>query len=155
MEGENMNECLNRIGGLEKSVGKLDTRVGGLEKSVGKLDTRVGGLEKSVGKLDTRVGGLEKSVSSLDARVGKLETVIEERFQHFEKHLEKMESSLTAKLDKIDEDIRGNGKDGINVRLDRLENSQKLASRWFWIVVGAAAPALVGIYLSWLGITVH
>ena len=164
-----MNECLNRIGNLEKSVGKLDARVGGLEKSVGKLDARVGGLEKSVdkldarvgnleksvGKLDTRVGGLEKSVSSLDARVGKLETVIEERFQHFEKHLEKMESSLTAKLDKIDEDIRGNGKLGMNVRLDRLENSQKLASRWFWIVVGAATPALVGIYLSWLGITVN
>ena len=53
---------------------------------------------------------------------------IEERFQHFEKHLEKMESSLTANLDKIDEDIRGNGKDGINIRLDRLENSKKLAS---------------------------
>ena len=161
-----MNECLARIGGLEKSVGKLDTRVGGLEESVGKLDTRVGGLEKSVGKLDTRVGGLEESVGKLDTRVGgleksvgkletKLETVIEERFQHFEKHLEKMESSLTAKLDKIDEDIRGNGKLGMNVRLDRVENSQKLASRWFWIVVGAAAPALVGIYLSWLGISVN
>ena len=112
----------------------------------------MGGLEESVGKLDTRVGGLEKSVGKLET---KLETVIEERFQHFEKHLEKMESSLTAKLDKIDEDIRGNGKVGMNVRLDRVENSQKLASRWFWIVVGAAAPALVGIYLSWLGITVN
>ncbi len=102
-----------------------------------------------------RIGGLEKSVSSLDARIGSLEVVIEEPFQHFEKHLEKMESSLTAKLDKIDEDIRGNGKDGINIRLDRLESSKKLASRWFWIVVGAAAPVLVGTYLSWLGITVH
>ena len=119
-----MNECLARIGNLEKIVGKLDARVGGLENSVGKLET-------------------------------KLETVIEERFQHFEKHLEKMESSLTAKLDKIDEDIRGNGKDGINVRLDRLENSQKLASRWFWIVVGAAVPALISIYLSWAGFPVH
>ena len=133
-----MNECLNRIGNLEKSVGKLDARVGGLEKSVDKLDARVGNLEKSVGKLET-----------------KLETVIEERFQHFEKHLEKMESSLTAKLDKIDEDIRGNGKLGMNVRLDRVENSQKLASRWFWIVVGAAVPALISIYLSWAGFPVH
>ena len=102
--GENMNECLARIGNLEKSVGKL-------------------------------------------------ETVIEERFQHFEKHLEKMETSLTAKLDKIDEDLRGNGKVGMNVRLDRLENTQKLASRWFWILVGAAAPAFIGIYLSWAGIS--
>ena len=93
-----------------------------------------------------RIGNLEKSVS-------KLETVIEERFQHFEKHLEKMESSLTAKLDKIDEDIRGNGKDGMNVRLDRLENTKKLVSRYFWIVVGAAAPAFISIYLSWAGIS--
>ena len=76
-----------------------------------------------------RMGNWEKSVNKLDARVGKLETVIEERFQHFEKHLEKMESSLTAKLDKIDEDIRGNGKDGVNIRLDRLENSKKLTNR--------------------------
>ena len=91
-----------------------------------------------------RMGSLEKSVSSL-------EVVIEERFQH----LEKMESSLTAKLDKIDEDIRGNGKDGISIRLDRLESSKKLTSRWFWIVVGAATPVLVGTYLSWLGITIH
>ena len=37
-----------------------------------------------------------------------------------------METTLTAKLDKIDEDIRGNGKDGMNVRLDRLENTQKV-----------------------------
>ena len=70
------------------------------------------------------MGSLEKSVSSL-------EVVIEEWFQHFEKYLEKMETRLTAKLDKIDEDIRGNSKDGINVRLDRLESSKKLASRWF------------------------
>ena len=64
-----------------------------------------------------------------------------------------MESSLTVKLDKIDEDLCGNGKDGIHIRLDRVENSQKLASRYFWIVVGAAAPAFIGIYLSWAGIS--
>lgn len=71
-ELQNMNECLNRIGNLEKSVA---------------------GLKTSVVQLET-----------------KLETVIEERFKNFEKDLKKMETSLTAKLDKIDEDIRGNGK---------------------------------------------
>ena len=106
MEGENMNECLNRIGNLEKSIGKL-------------------------------------------------ETVIEERFQHFEENLKRMETSLTAKLDKIDEDIRGNGKVGINIRLGRLENSQKLASRYFRIIVAAVVPALISTYLSWAGISFH
>ena len=75
---------------------------------------------------------------NLEKSVSKLETVIEERFQRFEENLKRMETSLTAKLDKIDEDIRGNGKDGMNVRLYRLENSKKLVSRYFWILVGAA-----------------
>lgn len=67
-ELQNMNECLNRIGNLEKSVGGLKTSV------------------------------------------VQLETVIEERFKNFEKDLKRMETTLTAKLDKINEDIRGNGK---------------------------------------------
>ena len=98
MRTENMNECLARIGSLEKSVVQLET---------------------------------------------KLETVIEERFKNFEENWKRMESTLTAKLDKIDEDIRGNGKIGMNVRLDRLENSKGLASLWFWIIVGAAVPVLI------------
>ena len=72
MEVENMNECLARIGNLEKSVGKL-------------------------------------------------ETIIEERFQHFEENLKKIESRLTAKLDKIDEDICENGELGINVQLGNIK----------------------------------
>ena len=64
-----------------------------------------------------------------------------------------METTLTAKLDKIDADIRGNGKDGINIRLDRLENSKKPVSFWFWAIVSAMVPTFIGIYLSWLGIS--
>ena len=101
---------------------------------------------ENMNKCLARIGSLEKSVS-------KLETVIEERFQHFEKHLKRMETTLTAKLDKIDEDIRGNGKVGMNVRLDRLENSKKLVSRYFWIIISAMVPTFIGIYLSWAGIS--
>ena len=93
-----------------------------------------------------RIGNLEKSVS-------KFETVIEERFQRFEENLKRMETTLTAKLDKIDEDIRGNGKVGMNVRLDSLENSKKLMNRYFWILVSATVPPLISIYLSWAGIS--
>lgn len=102
-----------------------------------------------------RIGSLEESVGGLKTSVSKLETVIEERFQQFEENLKRMETTLTANLDKIDEDIRGNGKDCINVRLDRLENTKKLVSCYFWIVVGAAAPAFISIYLSWAGISFH
>ena len=80
---------------------------------------------KDVNECLARIGSLEKSVRGLKTSVVKLETVIEERFQHFEENLKSMESSLTAKLDKIDEDIRENGKVGINVRSDRLEIFKK------------------------------
>ena len=45
---------------------------------------------------------------------------------------------LHAKLDRIDEAIRGNGKPGINTRLDRLEQDAKRQARLVWLVIGAA-----------------
>ena len=44
---------------------------------------------------------------------------------------------LHAKLDRMDEAIRGNGKPGIQVRLDRLESSERSRSRLIWIILGA------------------
>jgi len=45
---------------------------------------------------------------------------------------------LHTKLDRMDEAIRGNGKPGIQVRLDRLEQDAKRQARLIWLVVGAA-----------------
>ena len=68
-----------------------------------------------------------------------------------EAHLNRMESDLKTRLDKIDEnlkgldeDIRGNGKDGIIVRLDRLE-------KWkngVLIVVSIVITALLGGFFA-------
>ena len=44
---------------------------------------------------------------------------------------------LHAKLDRMDVAIRGNGKPGIQVRLDRLESSERSRSRLIWIILGA------------------
>ncbi len=65
-----------------------------------------------------------------------------------------MDSDLKSRLDKIDADIRGDGKVGINVQLDRLENSKKAAKKWFWIVVASTAPVLIANYFSWLSIAI-
>ncbi len=48
-------------------------------------------------------------------------------------------ASIHAKLDRLDEAIRGNGKPGIQLRLDRLEASEKSRAKLIWIIVGAAA----------------
>jgi len=45
--------------------------------------------------------------------------------------------SIHGKLDKLDEAIRGNGKPGIQTRLDRLERFQ----HFIWFVCGAAISA--------------
>ena len=45
---------------------------------------------------------------------------------------------LHAKLDRMDVAIRGNGKPGIQLRLDRIEQDTKRQARLVWLVVGAA-----------------
>jgi hypothetical protein len=52
--------------------------------------------------------------------------------------------SLHAKLDRMDEAIRGNGKPGIQLRLDRLESARAVRSRLVWLIVGAAVTLAVG-----------
>ncbi len=56
---------------------------------------------------------------------------------------------LRAKLDAIDEAIRGNGKPGLNRRLDRLEVVSSVWARFGWLLVGAivgvVARSLIGL----------
>jgi hypothetical protein len=51
---------------------------------------------------------------------------------------------IKSKLDRLDEAIRGNGKPGILLRLDRLENNELRRSRLLWLIVGAAVTLAVG-----------
>ena len=43
---------------------------------------------------------------------------------------------LHEKLDQMDEAIRGNGKPGIQTRLDRLEQDKLTRSKVLWFVIG-------------------
>ena len=52
-------------------------------------------------------------------------------------------SSLHTKLDRLDEAVRGNGKPGIQLRLDRLETSQATRSRLLWLIAGATTTMAV------------
>jgi hypothetical protein len=46
-------------------------------------------------------------------------------------------ASIHRKLDNLDTAIRGNGKPGIQQRLDRLEEARRLRSRIVWLVIGS------------------
>ena len=52
-------------------------------------------------------------------------------------------SELHVKLDRMDEAIRGNGKPGIQLRLDRIEQDSKRQARLVWLIVGAAVTLAV------------
>jgi len=45
---------------------------------------------------------------------------------------------LHVKLDKLDEAIRGNGKPGIQLRLDRLEAAERTRGKLIWLIAGSA-----------------
>ena len=53
-------------------------------------------------------------------------------------------AAINKKLDTLDEAIRGNGKPGIQLRLDRLESSERTRGRILWLLIGAGATLAVG-----------
>lgn len=57
-------------------------------------------------------------------------------------------SRINGKLDRIDESLRGNGKPGVNTRMDRLERNTAIQSRLMWIVIAAVVVGFVGTIFS-------
>jgi hypothetical protein len=53
-------------------------------------------------------------------------------------------AELHSKLDKLDEAIRGNGKPGIQLRLDRLESAEAVRSKLLWIIAGSTVTLATG-----------
>lgn len=123
-------ECLAKIGNLETGFDQLKTEVGQLETRIGQVETRIGQVETRIGKLETRIDGLE--------------TVIEERFKQSERHMDKLELGL-SELDKF---LRGNGKAGVNVRLDRLEKAKVWIIGIIALVAASFLSGLIAHYFS-------
>jgi len=51
---------------------------------------------------------------------------------------------LFDKLDRLDEAVRGNGRPGIQARLERLEFAAAARSRLLWIIAGSVVALAVG-----------
>ncbi len=63
--------------------------------------------------------------------------------EHYEQVCKDEFAAIHGKLDHLDDAIRGNGRTGILVRLDRLEAARRFRSRLIWIIVGAAVTLVV------------
>jgi len=63
-------------------------------------------------------------------------------------------AGLHKKLDTLDEAIRGNGKPGIQLRLDRLEQEKLTRSKIVWFLLGIAASVggavLTSLIVGWI-----
>lgn len=68
------------------------------------------------------------------------------QFEHCQNQFE----SIHKKLDRLDEAIRGNGKPGIQLRLDRLEQDAKRQSKLIWMIVGAVITAVASGIVAWI-----
>jgi len=60
--------------------------------------------------------------------------------------------AIHRKLDQLDEAIRGNGKPGIQLRLDRLEAAERSRNRVLWLIAGSVITlALTALWKHFVG----
>ena len=71
-------------------------------------------------------------------------------FENFRGACEREFEEIHRKLDRLDEAIRGNGRLGIIVRLDRLEQDAKRQGRLIWLIVGACITAAASGLVAWI-----
>lgn len=70
----------------------------------------------------------------------------------YETHCKGHFAAIHKKLDLLDNSLRGNGKPGIQLRLDRLEQSKANFSRILWLLIGSAITIIARIiYLQVTG----
>ena len=69
-----------------------------------------------------------------------------DRYLLNEKHFE----IIHGKLDRLDEAIRGNGRPGVVIRLDRLEQDAKRQGKLIWLILGAVATGLTSGLIMWI-----
>ncbi len=62
------------------------------------------------------------------------------------KEMNEQFGEIRASIDRLDDSIRGNGKPGLTIRIDRLERSRATHNKAFWAILVAA----VGVATSWL-----
>ena len=67
-----------------------------------------------------------------------------EQSEQYERVCKNQFVSIHRKLDRLDESIRGNGKPGIQRRLDRLEAVEAIRSKLHWIITGSVVALAVG-----------
>ena len=65
--------------------------------------------------------------------------------QEFRAACEREFAEIHKKLDRLDEAIRGNGKPGLSLRLDRVEQDARRLGRLVWLAAGSALTAIASL----------
>jgi len=61
---------------------------------------------------------------------------------------ERQFAALHAKLDRLDECLRGNGKPGALLRIDRLERDARRQGKLIWMVIGALITSFTWVVVA-------
>jgi len=74
-----------------------------------------------------------------------------EQSTQYERFCKEAFDRLFKKLEVIDVAIRGNGKPGLTLRLDRVEQKEQRRGKLLWLITGATIAALVSAVAAWIG----
>jgi len=83
-----------KLASLEDRVAGLERKFGGLESRFTQLENRVAGLELAVGKLEARITQLERKVGNLEERLSALEL-----------HVTKLEERMEQRIGRVEEKV--------------------------------------------------
>ncbi len=57
-------------------------------------------------------------------------------------------ADLKTAINKLDNSIRGNGKPGLLVRIDRLEQAEEVRSKLLWLIAASVVTSTVSLIAS-------
>ena len=89
--------------------------------------------------------GQETRLRAVESKLDRLLVVVEELAKRFDDHAEEQQRFREKTNAVLYGD--GNGKRGVMVRLDRVEQGQARASRLMWLVMGGAMAAILSLIL--------
>lgn len=94
------------------------------------------------GEVDTKLGAMTDSIDKLHRWAADHERLDGERFARLETLIDH-DQEQKEQIIRLTHAIVGNGKDGLNVRTDRLEQSVGGIKKFLWLLLGAIISAAV------------
>lgn len=105
--------------------------------------------ERWQGKVDEKLKGISSQLGGINEWMRDHEEQDSERFTNIEKLIDH-DKDQRSQIAKLTEAIVGNGKDGLNVKVDRNTRNIGLYNKLTWLLLGAVLVGSVSAVLAFL-----